>query len=90
MCGESSYSLIEARVYALNDAGWLAALDDIDEWRKVERKRVEVSGEVNLKPSRTRKELQRDMRVRLGFDPRTDDERTGLPPTMSLDSSLRW
>ena len=90
MCGEPSYSLIETRVNALSDAGWVAALDDIEELGEVERKRVEVTGEVSLKPSRTRKELQRDMRIRLGFDPRTDDERTGLPPTLSVSSSLRW
>jgi|ERR1044071_6297688 hypothetical protein len=92
MCGEPSYAIIEARVNALSDAGWAAAVDDIDEYRGVERKRVEVGGEVELRPSRTRAELRRDMRVRLGFDPRTDDQRESLllPPSVVVGSRVRW
>jgi hypothetical protein len=90
MCGEPSYALVEARVNALGDASWADALLDIAEFRGVERKRIEVSGEVSLKPARTRKELRRDMRIRLGFDPRTDDERTSLPGTVAVERELRW
>lgn len=90
MCAVSSYAEVEGKVNALGDASWADALLDIAEFRGVERKRIDVTGEVVLKPGRTRKELQRDMRVRLGYDPRTDDEYTSLPPTMVVERDLRW
>jgi hypothetical protein len=90
MCGEPSYALVEARVNTLSDAGWQAALADIEEYREVERKDVRLNGKVDIDNDRKRARLRREMRVRLGFDPRTDDERTQLPGTMSVYRSLRW
>ena len=91
MCGEPSYSLVEARIGALSDAGWADALLDIAAYRSIGRDDdVQVKGRVDVNNDRTRNRLRREMRIRLGFDPRTDDERTALPGTVVVERELRW
>jgi len=91
MCGEPSYSLVEARVGALGDASWADALLDIAAYRGIDRDDdMRLKGEVDIDNDRTRRRLRREMRIRLGFDPRTDDEMPSLPPTLSVNSCVRW
>jgi hypothetical protein len=88
--GETSYSLVEGKVSALSDGEWSDARELITAYNAVKDKRhIAVTGKVNVTFSAKAKQIREDMRVILGLNPLTDNERMSFPGSVVVISSVR-
>lgn len=89
--GETSYSLVEARVAALNDAQALRLQDLVARWGKAANKFAKVTGKVDVDYGRNRAEIRARVRSLLGLAGATSSSGSSASGgTVSVGNEFSW
>lgn len=88
--GETSYTLVEARIASLVDAQRLRLKDLVAEWQKAATKFVNLTGKVALNRAEQRATIREQVRSMLGLPRLQTGQSGGTGGTVSVRNEFSW